>query len=93
MLVFMVCGVRQNIYVFSRYRNPDLDDRIFYCLRSSMVAVQTENIRASLVFVEWPSSGVVGFYHHEPSWSCSFCPVAISWLSAQPMHVMEHLTS
>ena len=24
------------------------------------------------VWFEWPSSGVVGFYHHEPSWSCSF---------------------
>ena len=29
MLVFGVCGVRQNYYVFSIYRNPDLDDRIF----------------------------------------------------------------
>ena len=28
-LVFGVCGVRQNIYVYSLYRNPDLDDRIF----------------------------------------------------------------
>ena len=26
MLVFRVCGVRQNLYVFSLYRNPDLDD-------------------------------------------------------------------
>ena len=32
MLVFRVCGVRQNFYVFSLYRNPDLDDRIFDCL-------------------------------------------------------------
>ena len=31
-LVFMVCDVRQNLYVFSLYRNPDLDDRIFNCL-------------------------------------------------------------
>ena len=29
---FRVCGVRQNLYVFSLYRNPDLDDRIFDCL-------------------------------------------------------------
>ena len=29
MLFFRVCGVRQNLYVFSLYRNPDLDDRIF----------------------------------------------------------------
>ena len=26
MLVFTVCGVRQNLYVYSLYRNPDLDD-------------------------------------------------------------------
>ena len=32
MLFFRVCGVRQNLYVFSLYLNPDLDDRIFYCL-------------------------------------------------------------
>ena len=51
MLVFMVCGVRQNLYVFSLYRNPDLDDRIFYCLQASMAAVQDEAVRAS--FLSW----------------------------------------
>ena len=40
MLVFRVCGVRQNLYVYSLYRNPDLDDRIFDCLLTSMAAVQ-----------------------------------------------------
>ena len=39
MLVFRVCGVRQNLYVFSLYCNPDLDDRIFYSLLTSMAAV------------------------------------------------------
>ena len=29
MLVFKVCGVRQNLNVLSLYRNPYLDDRIF----------------------------------------------------------------
>ena len=29
MLVFRVCDVRQNLYVFSLYRNLDLDDWIF----------------------------------------------------------------
>ena len=29
MLVFMICSVRQNLYVFSLYRNPDQDDQIF----------------------------------------------------------------
>ena len=45
MLVFRVCVVWQNLYVFSLCRNPDLDDRIFYCLLTSMAAVQTEDIR------------------------------------------------
>ena len=50
-LVFSVCVVRQNLYVFSPYRNPDLGDRIFHCLLASMTAVQTEDIRASFLFV------------------------------------------
>ena len=51
MLVFRVCGVRQNLYVFSLYRNPDLDDQIFDCLQTSMTAVQSEDVRASFLFV------------------------------------------
>ena len=39
------------IYVFSLYRNPDQDDRIFDCLQASMAAVQAEYIRASFPFV------------------------------------------
>ena len=50
-LVFMVCGVRQNLYVFSIYHNPDQDDRIFDCLLASMAAMQTADIRASFLFV------------------------------------------
>ena len=49
MLVFRVCGVRQNLHMYSLYRNPDLDDRIFYCLLASMAAVQAEDVRSSLV--------------------------------------------
>ena len=30
MLVFSDCCVRQNLYVFSLYRNHDLDDMIFF---------------------------------------------------------------
>ena len=51
MLVFRVCGVRQNLYVYSLYHNPDLDDRIFDCLLASMAAVQAEDVRASFLFV------------------------------------------
>ena len=68
--------MRQNLYVFSLYCNPDLDDRIFYFLLASMAAMQTEDIRASFLFVgdlnghhqEWLGStttnrhGVVAFY-------------------------------
>ena len=46
MLVFRVCGMRQNLYVYSLYRNPDLDDRIFDCLLTLMAAVQAEDVRA-----------------------------------------------
>ena len=35
-LVFRVCGVRQNLYVYSLYHNLDLDDQIFDCLLASM---------------------------------------------------------
>ena len=51
MLVFMVCGVRQNLYVYSLYRNHDLDDQIFDSLLASMTAVQAEDVRASFLFV------------------------------------------
>ena len=47
----MVCGVRQNLYVYSLYRNPDIDDWIFDCLLASMAAVQAEDVRASFLFV------------------------------------------
>ena len=43
--------MRQNLYVFSLYHNPDLDDQIFYCLLASMAAVQIEDICASFLFV------------------------------------------
>ena len=39
MPVFRICGMRQNLYVFSIYRNPDLDDRVFDCLLASIAAV------------------------------------------------------
>ena len=54
MLVFRVCGARQNFYVFSLYRNPDLDDRIYDCLLTAMAAVQAADARASLFFVALP---------------------------------------
>ena len=100
MLFFRVCGVRQNIYVFSLYRNLKMDDRIFDCLLASMAAVQAEDVRASFLYV-----GDLNGHHQE--WlilqprtvmelqllTLQLSPVAISWLSAQHIHVVEHLTS
>ena len=63
MLVFRICGARQNLYVYSLYRNPDLDDRIFDCLLASMAAVQAEDVRASFLFV-----GDLNGHHQE--WLC-----------------------
>ena len=51
MLVFRVCGVSQKLYLYSLYRNPDLEHRIFYCLLASMAALQAEDVRASFLFV------------------------------------------
>ena len=93
----MVCGVRQNLYVFSLYRNPDLDDRIFDCLLASMAPVQAEDVGVSFLF----AGDLNG--HHWSSWllrprtiielqplTSQLYSVAISWLSAQPMHVVMY---
>ena len=50
-LVFRVCGARQNFYMFSLYCNPDLDDRIYECLLTAMAAVQAVDSLASFHFV------------------------------------------
>ena len=41
--------------MFSLYLNPNLDDRIFYCLLASMATLQAEDIRASFLFVGDPN--------------------------------------
>ena len=92
--------MRQNFYVSSVYRNPDLDDRIFDCLLASMATMQAEDVRASFLFVGDLNgnhqSGCVlrprTVMELQPV-TLQLSPVAISWLSTQPMHVLEHLTS
>ena len=37
--------------MYSLYRNPDQDDRIYDCLLTSMAAVRAEDVRASFLFV------------------------------------------
>ena len=49
--VLGLCGARQNLYVFSLYRNPDLDDRIFDCLLTLMATVQAEDVCDTFLFV------------------------------------------
>ena len=60
MLGFRLCGVRQNLYVYSLYRNPDLAHRIFDCLLASMAAVQAEDVRASFLLNGHHSTGKNG---------------------------------
>ena len=46
-----MCSARLSFYVFSLYCNPDLDDRIYECLLTAMVAVQTVDARGSFLFM------------------------------------------
>ena len=90
---------RQNLYVFSLRRNPDLDHRIFDCLLISISAMQTQDIGASFLFVsdlnghhkEWLVLPPRTVMELQLSTSQLF-RVAIRWLSVQPTHVVEHLT-
>ena len=64
-----------------------------------MAAVQTDDVRASFLFVgdlnghykEWLGSTTTN-RHELRSLTAQQSLVAISWLSAQPTHVVEHLT-
>ena len=75
MLVFRVCGVRQNIYVFCLYSNPDLhrwpDFWLFTSINGCHAGWGCPCLFPVCRWFEWSSSGVARFYHHEPSWSCS----------------------
>ena len=79
---------------------PDLDNRIFYCLLTSMAPLRAEDVRASFLSVgdlnghhqEWLGSMTTN-RHGVPALTSQQSLVAISWLSAQPMYVVEHLTS
>ena len=94
MLVFRVCGVRQNLYVFSLYRNA-VD-----CLLTSMAAVQAEDVRASFLFVgdlnghhqEWLGSATPN-RHGVAAFDFATVSGCDQLVVARPMHVVEHLTS
>ena len=100
MMVLKVFGVRQNVYVFSLYRNPDLDDRIFDCLLTSMATVQAGDVHTFFRYV-----CDLNIHHQELLGSTStnrqgvavFDFVTVSGLNqlvvGRPMHVVEHLIS
>ena len=81
MLVLRLCGARHNFYVFSLYRNPDLDDPIYKIVHRQQwlpcwLRIWTENCMAAMaavlthgLWVNW----MAGFYHHESSRCYSFC--------------------
>ena len=83
MLMFYVCSVRLNLYVFSLYRNPDLGDLFFDCLLTSMAAMHALRMCVPIAcwgWIEWPSSLVDGFYDHESSWYCRLWLRNCVWL-------------
>ena len=100
MLVFRFCGVRQNLYVYSLYCNPDLDDRIFYCLLASMAAVQAEDVRTSFLFVgdsnghhqEWLGSTTAN-RHGVAAFDFATVSGCDKFVVGPTIHVVEHLTS
>ena len=89
-MVFMVCGVRQNLYVFSLYHKPDLDDWIVDCLLASMAAIQIEDISAS-----FPFAADLNGHHYEwlGSTTTNCHGVAAFDFATVSMHVLEHFTS
>ena len=99
-LVFTLCGVRQNLYVFSLYRNLNLDDHIFDCLLTSMAALQAEEMRASFLFVgdlnghhqEWLGSTTTN-RHGIATFDFSNVSGCHQLVVGPPKHVVEHLTS
>ena len=100
MLVFRVCGMRQNIYVYSLYCNPDLDDRIFDYLLASMAAVQAEDVHASFLFVgdlnghhqEWLSSMTMNC-HGVAAFDFATVSGCDQLVVSPTHHVVEHFTS
>ena len=89
-----VCGKYINFYIFSLYRNPDLDDSIYDCLLVSMSTIQSLDKKASFIFVgdlnahhvDWLNSVSPTDSHGEAAWdfaSASGCTQLVS----QPTHI------
>ncbi len=72
MMLVKICSRFNNYYIFSVYRNPNLDDSIYDCLLSSMASIQESDSKASFVFV-----GDVNAHHQE--WLNSIPPNKSTW--------------
>ena len=55
-----ICSRSNNFYIFSIYRNPDLDDSIYDCLLSCMSDIQEQDRKSSFIFV-----GDLNAHHRE----------------------------
>ena len=67
MMAVKICSRFNNYYIFSLYRNPDMDDSIYDCLLTSMASIQERDSKASFLFV-----GDVNAHHRE--WLNSVSP-------------------
>ena len=74
-MVFRVCGLVQNCYIFSVYRSPNADCTIFDCLLLAMGVIQESDRRASFVFVG-------DFNAHHMQWLSSQSPTDAAGRSA-----------
>ena len=79
--------MRQNFYMFSLHRNPDLDDRIFDCLTTSMAAVQADDVRASFLSVSDLNAIIRSGWVLEINLTSQLCLAAISCMVDGPTHV------
>ena len=55
-----VCSRSNNFYIFNLYRNPDIDNRIYDCLLTSMNDIQEHDRKSAFVFV-----GDLNAHHRE----------------------------
>ena len=50
-VVVKICSSSNNFYMFGRYRNPALSDKVFDCLLTAVAKVRSFNSKASFLFV------------------------------------------
>jgi len=50
-IVMRVCGSVRNFYIFSVYRSPSIDNKIFDCLMEAMASIQSSDAKSCFLFV------------------------------------------